>query len=142
MLDCGGFSPGSIVMFTLASLARRHRTQAVVFTAAFLLTALLLCAKVAFGSGLKGFDAAGPNKDYPEKMMLYGRLVGDWKVDYTAYARWVEASDYDRGMALWLGARSPCYCRCVHHARRGGARQTWRPQGRVGRDSALLRSQD
>ena len=39
----------------------------------------------AFAADLQGLHANGPNKDYPEKMMLYGRLVGDWAVEYTAW---------------------------------------------------------
>src|SRR2546423_228035 len=51
------------------------------------LLAMILCAAgaKAFSSNLKGLDSTGPNKDYAGKMMLYGQLVGDWDIDYTAF---------------------------------------------------------
>jgi len=34
---------------------------------------------------LEGLMASGPAADIAEKMMLFGRLVGSWDIDYTAY---------------------------------------------------------
>jgi len=38
------------------------------------LAGVWLLPSTANASDLKGFDATGPNKECPEKMMLYGRL--------------------------------------------------------------------
>src|SRR5438128_75109 len=64
--------------------ARRYRWARALLVG-FLVDVWLL-PSTTNATDLKGFDATGPNKDYPDKMMLYGRLVGDWRVEYTAYS--------------------------------------------------------
>jgi hypothetical protein len=59
-------------------------SPAFVFTTAFLMTVALLRIR-ARSADLPGLEANGPNKEYAAKMMLYGRLVGDWRVDYVAW---------------------------------------------------------
>ncbi len=66
------------------SSGQRTPWQACVFCCAFFVT-LCLLGRVARGSELKGLDARKANEDYAEKMMLYGRLVGDWQVEYSAW---------------------------------------------------------
>ena len=64
--------------------ARRYRWVRALLVG--FLVGVWLLPSTTNASDLKGFDATGPNKDYPDKMMLYGRLVGDWRVEYTAYS--------------------------------------------------------
>src|SRR5438876_11421543 len=46
---------------------------------------IFLCGTAMGADDLKLFLSDGPTKDYPDKMMLFGQLVGDWDIDYHAY---------------------------------------------------------
>lgn len=41
----------------------------------------------ASASDLKGLDADGPAASLADKLMLFGRLVGDWELDYAFYPK-------------------------------------------------------
>jgi len=64
--------------------ARRYRWVRALLVG--FLAGVWLLPSTTNASDLKGFDATGPNKDYPDKMMMYGRIVGDWRVEYRAYS--------------------------------------------------------
>ena len=51
------------------------------------LAVILVCGSAIGSDDLKLFLSDGPTKEYPEKMMLFGQLVGDWDIDYTAYLK-------------------------------------------------------
>ena len=46
---------------------------------------IFLCGTAMGADDLKLFLSDGPTKEYPDKMMLFGQLVGDWDIDYHAY---------------------------------------------------------
>ena len=69
---------------TINVLPSRRMMQMFIFCCTFIATSWLLY-RVALESDLKGLDAPGPKPQYADKMMLYGRLVGDWQVEYTAW---------------------------------------------------------
>ena len=50
-----------------------------------LLVLMFVCGTAMGADDLKLFLSDGPTKEYPDKMMLFGQLVGDWDIDYHAY---------------------------------------------------------
>ncbi len=48
-------------------------------------TMVVLASRGAAPPMLEGLIAPGPASDVADKMMLFGQLVGEWDIDYTAY---------------------------------------------------------
>ena len=46
---------------------------------------MFLCATAMAADDSKLFLSDGPTKEYADKLMLFGQLVGDWDIDYHAY---------------------------------------------------------